>query len=594
MKSKIIILLIVLSTSCFSQSKEMYQKIGDSLLDKKDYTAMITYFKAELKKYPKNEDVLRWLGYSYLNNNELELGKKYYTEALKVNPKCGKCYLNIGRVYAIQEKNVEALEYFKKAITATPNDATIYSTRASLREVMGDGFFAFLDYEKAIELEPNNYKYYINRAEYSAKTGDLNAASNDYNKAVTLAPDNYLPYFRRASFYFSLKDYDKALSDTNNAIKLDSTRYDLYTGRGAIFEAINQYKEAVKNHTKAMELKPDEFLPYLNRATANYKLENLDSACKDYKVLEKLINSKKLTDKAIIQKVQQNIQDFCNPTKPSYYYQRGIAFYNLKKFQKAVEMYNIGLKKFPSNSMTLAFKGNALMALEKYEEAINSYKEALKHKDNTINNLKTNPRLADASNTEIEKVYKASVATNHFNIAESYIYLGNLDQALLEINTAIELAPDGSPARKEAFYNVKGHILILQKKYNEAITAFSKSIVINPNFDTAYINRAIAKICALKRIKVNRLQTQKVMGKQPLLIDWEAPKKSVINRIATDIQSALLDCHNATKINPSNGYAYYIQGKIKQLSLRKDYCSDFLQAKELGLTIQPSLIQKCY
>ncbi|KAB2858736.1 MAG: tetratricopeptide repeat protein [Flavobacteriales bacterium] len=593
MKTTVTILFILISTLTFGQTSEIYQRIGDSLLTRGKSDELIKYFEIELKKHPKNEDVLRWLGYGHIIKNNLDLGEKYYTEALTVNPKCARCYLNIGRVHSLKGDNKKALEYFDKAVNTDPNDALLYSNRARLKEMLGDKFGALRDHDKAVEIDPENPESYIQRGEYNSRIGYQSLALADYTKAIELNPNNYNPYFKRASLYYGQKRLEEAMKDINRAIELDSNQFALYTGRGAIFDVMQEYHKAISDYTKAISLNKNDFLPYLNRATSFYKLEDLDASCSDYAILKTVIENGSISDQAIIKEVNGAIQDICNSSKPSYYYQRGVGYYNLKEYHKALDIYTKGLTIFPDNAMMLSFKGNAYLALNEYEKAIEFYNLSLKHKDNILAEIKINPRFADASNEQITSFYKGSLASTYFSISECKTNLGYFDEALKEINTALELAPDIKDFNKEAYYNLRGYIHLMNGKYELAISDFDKSILINRNFPLAYVNRAIAKVSLAEKVKIRSYSIHGNFNTQPMNVNWNSPTKSSLKKSESNILSALTDCNKAIEIDNKLGYAFYIRGQIKQMLTYGDYCLDLLTAKELGLTVEDELLRNC-
>lgn len=593
MKTTIILLFIIISTLTFGQTSEKYQKFGDSLLASGKNDELIKYFENELKKHPKNEDVLRWLGYGHIVKNNLDLGEKYYTDALALNPKCARCYLNIGRVYALRGDNKKALEYFDKAVNTDPKDAILYSNRARLKEILSEKFGAFRDHDKAIEIDPENPEFYMQRGEYNSKVGYQSLAIADFTQAIELAPNNYNPYFKRARVYYLQKKLEEALIDINKAIELDSNQFSLYTARGAIFDVMQEYEKAIHDYTTAISLNENEYLSYLNRASTFYKMEDLDATCSDYSLLKSLIGKGIINDQAIIDEINGAIQNICDSSKASYYYQRGVGYYNLAEFQKAIDIYTLGLVKFPDNAMILSFKGNAHLALNQYEQAIEHYKQSLKYKEIFLAEIKTNPRFTGASEDEIAIFYNGSLASTYYSMSECLINLGQVEQALKEINTALELAPNGNDFSKESYYNLRGYIHLVNGKYDLAITDFDQCIKLNRNFAIAYVNRAIAKVSLAEKVKIKSYSIHANFNSQPMNVNWNLPTKSSLKKSESNILSALTDCNKAIEIDNKLGYAYYIRGQIKQMLTYGDYCLDLLTAKELGLAVEEEIIRNC-
>lgn len=106
--------------------------------------------------------------------------------------------------------------------------------------------------------------------------------------------------------------------------------------------------------------------------------------------------------------------------------------------------------------MMTSFKGNAYLALGEYEKAIACYNFSVQHKQNILEELKTHPKLIEVSGGERSSNYNGTMADMHYSIADCKIYLGQLDEALTEINTALDLIPDLPEFHKESYFNLKG------------------------------------------------------------------------------------------------------------------------------------------
>lgn len=593
MKTIIVLLLIFTSSLTFGQAKDKHDQLYDSLIVLGKYDEIIVFFEKELVKQPKSEAILRKLGFVNVLKNNLDQGEKYYLQALNVNPKCGRCYANLGRIYALREDNKKALDYFNKAVDADPTEALLYANRAQMKQMMGDGIGASRDYDKAIDLDSTNSEYYVSRALYNSAAGYPTMALVDFNKAIALSPSNENHYFDRASLYYEQQKLDEALIDINMAIEINSEMYKYYVARGAIFAAKQQYQKAVSDYNKAISLDGTEYLSFLNRASSYYHLEQMDSSCADYSFLKTQMENGKLNNPIMIKEIMDAHQDICDPSKPSYYYQRGVGFYNLAEYQKSLAIYTEGLALFPDNAMMLAFKGNTYLALNEYQKALDSYQLSLNHKENYLTEIKLNPRFSEASPMEIEQFYKGSIASTYFSIAECKVNLGDFDAALIDINTALTLVPNIQELNKETYYNLRGYIYLMKGNYQLAIGDFDKSISINKNFPLAYVNRAIAKVSIAEKVKISSYAIRGNLSNQPLNLNWNAPSKSSLKKSDANISSALADCNSAINIQDDLGFAFYIRGQIKQMLGQGDACLDLLRAKELGLLVEVELLRNC-
>ncbi len=589
------ILTLILSFWLFfalGQSPEKYDRLVDSLKAIGQKEKLIPLFEKELKTHPKSETILRWLGFLHIESNEPELGETYYRQALAVNPTCAMCYLNIGRVHSLKKDNQQALYYFDKAVNLDPQDARLYANRAQLKEFMGDKIGALVDYTKAIERDPKNPEYHIQRGLYNSKQNYFSLALSDLNQAVQLDSTNYHSYYQRSSLYYSKQMVNEALADINRAIDLDTTQHELYTGRGAIYLALKEHPKAIADNTKAIQLNSREYLPYFNRALAQYASENMDGYCVDiracYAVLVKYDpnNSLKI-------ELEHAVENYCDSTKASYYYQRGVAFYNLQQLEQAVAIYSEGLKKFPNNAMTLSFRGNAFFALKNYTKALNDYAASIQNKENLIEDIEVNKKHTQLTDEPIETYADGFISSMQISIAESKFALKRYDEALAELYKGIEMAPHLKEFGKENYYNVRGNIFLALGNYPLALADFDKCIQMNPSFSIAYINRAIARVNIDNKVSMQSYAIRGGINNQSFNPNWRPLFNTSTKKSETKLIAALLDCDKAIALDPKLDFAYYIRGQVKKLLTDEAYCLDLVKAKDLGYSVEPELMLDC-
>ena len=582
--------LLLLSCSTFAQQSN-YVKTVDAFLLANEQKKVLPYLETQLKRNPKNEELLRLLGLHNLQSNNLTNAEKYYKEALAVNPKCARCDMNLGNVYALKNDFKTALNYLEKAVQTDPKDALILVTRGRLKEMLGDKFGALADFNAAIELEPKNADHYVQRGKYNLNSGYSSLALVDFNKAIAIAPNSYEGYYFRSSVYFGQNKYDDALKDVNKAIELAPKQEKLYISKGLIYDSLQDYEKTLATYNKAIELNPNYFLTYVNRSKTYYALENLDASCKDLQTAKRLINENNINAPELLNEIESELSDYCNDNKASYYYQRGIASYNLNKYSKAVDLYNLGLGKFPNHVMLLTFKGNALLALKENENALKNYQDALANQQALLAELKLARNLASASEADVQKAYKATLADIHFGIASAKANLNDFDEALAQINTAIQLKGEIKEGL-EIYYNLRGNIHLATANYELAQTDFTKSITLNGNYSFAYVNRAIAKGSLAEKSKISGYSLGGKVNNQPLQVTWETAKSGK-KKTESSIISAIEDCNTAIGMDKNFGFAYYVRGQLKQLLNQPDYCIDLLTAQKLGLQIEPGILKDC-
>lgn len=570
-------ILTILTLYAAGQTTDKYDRITDSLTRRGEAGKLIAYFKKELKANPRNENILRRLGYLYIKDNQHDLGRKYYQEVLTLNPKCVRCLVNIALVYELQKEPAKALAYFDKAIGIDPANPMSYSNRAHLKESTGDNSGALSDYDKAVALDFENAGYYVQRGNYHFKQGAFALAIADMNRSVQLAPGNYFPYYQRAMIYYNSQKIKEALADVNTAIRLDSNQEVLYSFRGTVYAAINEHEKAIEDYTNAIRLNPQDHLPYYNRSLERHAIEDMDGACSDMQACYALLPA----GDTLRGELEHTIGIYCDATKPSYYYQRGIAFYNLQQFKRAIDIYSVGINKFPDNAMLLSFRGNAYFVLKDYSAAVLDYNASVQNKGNVIQELK------HISQPASESYINGFLATIQLGIAEAKFALGQYDAALTSINEGIKPGTDTI----EAYYNIRGDIFLALGKYQAAIDDFNRCIQLNSAFAPAYVNRAIARINLSNKLKV---KAKSFSGNiNTFNVSWVLPLKVTLKISDEDLFAALADCSKSIDIYPDLDFAYYLRGRVKRMLDAGGQCYDFVKAKDLGYPVEPELLSGC-
>lgn len=564
--------------------------MADSLIAIGQKDQVIPLLKKELKKYPKNEDLLRSLGFACIEENKLDEGEKFYRQALSVNPKCARCELHIGRVAWMKNNTAQALEHFNAAVKLDPADASVLMARAQLHETLGDKSSALNDFNEAVKTNPENAGVYHQRAMFNFRDQLLPLAISDLKKAIELDPSNAELYYDRSNVYYTKKQFKEALNDLNTAIEKNPDRQMYYTARGAVFSAMGETKKAMEDYTKSIALNPDDYLPYYNRALNYYSLEDMDAYCTDITMCHSLL-SKTKADTALLNESAYLRAVYCDSATASYYYQRGIAKYNLGDYENAIDYYTLGIIKFPDNTLLLSFRGNALLAKRDFSKALADFEASMLNKENLKQEIKlNNRRFTDESG---ERYTRGFLGANYLSMAQCKFALKRYSEALEDINKAIPLIPDIKDIGPELFYNTRGNILIALGRNAEAIQDFNMCIQMEPQFAPPYLNKVFAQLNKTGRLKLRSDFIGERAANFLFLPDWTIPTDASAKKAIAELSETLEDCDKAILLAPDWSTAYYIRGRIKALTGLGDFCSDLLNAQKLGYFVEASFLKFC-
>ena len=342
--------------------------------------------------------------------------EKSKTELAQEANNSGAAFLNEGKID-------EAIQEFTKAIELNPNNAFAYLHRGSAWLKKGEFNKATEDYAKAIKLNPNDAEDNFDNDDEKIQLNDdekteiFNALKeNDTDKVIEMLdkliekdPNNPTAYMLRG---FYQNEPDKAIEDFNKVIELNPNDAEAYLNRGdASWHKKGEPDKAIEDYTKAIELKPNFIDAYFNRGKVLAEQGKYDEAIEDYRkttdfdldyrdvhtLIEEVMLDKGITlleegeyDKAIytFEEILDVNQDF------SYaYYNCGIAWERKRKYDKAIEYYNIAIELEPDNNENYYNnRGVVLLKTGEYEEAIANFDKA----------IEINPNLAQAYNNKKE------------------------------------------------------------------------------------------------------------------------------------------------------------------------------------------------
>jgi tetratricopeptide (TPR) repeat protein len=235
-----------------------------------------------------------------------------------------------------------------------------------------------------------------------------------------------------------------------------------------------------------------------------------------------------------------------NPSHPDAYFQRAVAYYDLKNYQAAFEDLNQVVRLTPNSPVAYMNRGLTQDLLQKNQEAIKDYSKAISLNPNYVaaylnrgalrNELQDYQTGLSDLNQAIN--LKADYALAYLNRGDSYIGLKDYKRAIADLDEAIRLQPNNALA-----YSRRGFAYRQLQEYKKAASDYNMAIGIQPDFASAYFGRAFVR---------RRLQ---------------------------DDQGALADYTKIISISPEFAEAYYNRGLIhRDLGDNKKAIIDFQKA----------------
>lgn len=265
--------------------------------------------------------------------------------------------------------------------------------------------------------------------------------------------------------------YDEAIEAFTQAIALDATCYPAFFGRGQIHLWADHAQAAYDDLNEAYLLMPDEPRHVADRGVALYELGRYEEALRDF-------------SQAIAMA----------PEEGMYYLNRGNTFWTMGYNTSAIDDYDQALVLMPDDPEIYLRRGRALFDHGAYEAALADYDmaAALVPDDLPIVYIGRGSiyRSMGRSEEAIES-FEQAIAVSPMS-AEPYAYMAYMamdekDYAAAEahLTKAVVLAPNHVDYR-----SAYGVALFHQERFADAIVQFSKVISWMPDTSEAYYFRA--------------------------------------------------------------------------------------------------------
>lgn len=334
-----------------------------------------------------------------------------------------------------------------------------------------------------------------------SKAGDYLGAINDFDKAIEITPNVAEFFVRRAQaklFTGNIEHLLQAYSDYSHAIKLEPQNAEALAGLGSLQIQLNPDEpDGLSNLEKAAEIDPTKS-SYFNIGIAKYKLNDFEGM---HNAMKRFITEQ-------------------NPTGEflgEAFYFDGLALLNLNRFSEAIESFSNAIKNRASTNYLWAFFNRAISycAIGELQNAIMDLTSVLKIKPDNVDALKKR--------------------------GEVYCHLGRYQESIADLYSALKLTPDGVPILEEL-----GKTLVFAQQYQRGLEVFNKLISLQPNHSHHYQNRGT---CYLALQSYN---------------------------------DAIDDYNRSIKLNSENAYAYYYRGLAYFYLQNNQACQDWRRAYEMG------------
>jgi tetratricopeptide (TPR) repeat protein len=275
--------------------------------------------------------------------------------------------------------------------------------------------------------------------------------------------------------------------------------------------------------------------------------------------------------------------NFINSANATDLYNRGQTLLELKRYEDALKVYNRAVELKPEYTDAWQGQGNTLFELKRDREALDAYDKAIQIKPDYWQAWNGRGKALDRLQRYEEAInsYDAALKIQPNNLeawngrGNAQIKLQQYSEAIASFDKALKLKPDYSPA----WYR-RGWALHNLRQYEEAVKSYDKAVEYEPESAEAWYQRGNAFI-NLQKHKEAVESYDKAVQFQPNFYQAWYSRGSALNKVQ-DYQQAVNAFDQAVKLNPSDSEAWYSRGwALHQLKRYEEAITSYNKAIRL-------------
>jgi len=481
-------------------------------------------------------------GLIQIEKGELDKAEKASDELMKNFPKKAEGYRLKGLVNYQRKKYADAASLLQNSIKIMPTLEGYYFLGLCYYN-LGEFESALSQFRKILDAVPNSRQARLMTGAILLTQKRTDDAVAEINKVLQQDDRDAVAHNMLGNAYMAKGMFDEGMQELNRATKIDPKMVDAYQKKGYYYFSRGKNAEGETELAAAVKMAPDSLnsrmllASYYARKGNNTKAQSVlksgltgkKSDALLYNALAALLFSENRRDEGLrnLQKAKEIDPLLAAP------YQSLATFYAASgSYDKAIDEYNALLRNDPRNAQALL--GQAAL----YE-------------------IKGDDRSALAY---YQKAKDANIPAAFLAQASHHLKKRETDKAIKVLDEAIKINPRNIPA-----FEMKGRILVSEKKYKEAIKVFDDVEALNP--DTGIILK-VNTYAAMKDTARATEEARKVIAKYPKSARGYMLLGSVYEN-QKDYGNAINEVKNGLRVDGNDVNALLYLGKL--LELKKEY-----------------------
>lgn len=286
-----------------------------------------------------------------------------------------------------------ALEDADLAIELDPETHLHFTYRGGILETMGEVEAAIDDYLTVNELDPLNPENLYNMSRMYRLLGEYDNAIECISSAILLVPDEPCYLNTRGYIYIYMEEYVAAAEDIYRSLEIDTSYPTGWANLGCALREMGDIEEAIDSFTNALHFQQDVSLDasyYIDRGYCFELLGDYESAISDFEAGIECFQASS-TEHAYLGWLHMQVEDYSsaitsynnalqlNENNSELLSKRGYCNYMLSERQAAINDFNESLRLDPDGFDEYEHLGKAYAEENDYESAIHYFEEGYDH-----------------------------------------------------------------------------------------------------------------------------------------------------------------------------------------------------------------------
>ena len=288
---------------------------------------------------------------------------------------------------------------------------------------------------------------YFQAANKLLQEGKLNEAVATYRQAIEQNPNFHISHHNLGEALVKLGHFEEAAVAYRSSLNINPTSPWSYNKLGEVLTKLGHFDEAVICFRKAIEIKPDLSRFHNNLNDALTKQCNLNQS-----VTSRTAQVSDQQDDEVITNYRHDLE--LNPNSAMLHHLLGNSLAQQQRWGEAITFYRSAMELYSSSDALHYHLGLALAQIQQLDEAVACFGKA----------VELNPEAVEYRE-QLNYVLQKPL----------------LDQEIANLRRAIEVKPDGKSCQ------ILGQALIKQGKVEDAIAAYQKAALLEPETTETYL-----------------------------------------------------------------------------------------------------------